>query len=189
MKQYLDEYLAVGFIALLVYAVLVVLVAGCASKPLEDSGRICRNAANGYEVCTLEEWQQEKQATPICEAVEGGWNCNGEFIGVVSTLKDTAKTLTISDMNVIDLTDIRSAAKVRAAAGEDPDGDIRTIRVDKDGYVLPSPCYQKMRDMLTLTMEGVVFRKVGDRQTELISIFPEDARADEWFKTYRECVR
>lgn len=83
---------------------------------------------------------------------------------------------------------VASVEPVIAVAGEAPNGDWKKIKVDKDGYVIPSPCHQRMQEAMILAdayfSQGLISTAVrADRsKADFLRVVPS------WRSTMRDCV-
>lgn len=91
------------------------------------------------------------------------------------------KPIAVEEMNTI------SASPALAVAGEAPNGDWKKIKTDKDGYVIPSPCYQRMREAMQAMDEKFTRRSVKDERFLYTVITHEECQ--QWDAVMKECVR
>ena len=79
------------------------------------------------------------------------------------------------------------------AGGQTPSGDWKQIRVDKDGYVLPSPCHQRMQeamraaDAYLLNPAPYMPPKTVEEREERYRIRKQVG--EQWDQTMKDCVK
>lgn len=83
------------------------------------------------------------------------------------------------NLGVLNVDDLDNTLVYRSG-GKTPSGDWVAVRVDKDGYVIPSPCYKRMQEAIRLAYTHIEYHENGVR------IFPGTIMSEQAWKTFKK---